>query len=782
MKKLSKPLSSLKPRYEVVIVGSGYGGSIAASRFSRAGLEVCMLEKGKEFQPGEYPDTLGEAEAEMQLNTDGRRAKTNGLYDFHVSEDISVFKGCGLGGTSLVNAGVAIKPEDRVLQDTRWPRAILEDPATLEEGYRLAEEMLSPAQYPEGTDGYPELDKARAMKLAAGKMQYKFEYAHINVSFRDGVNKQGIAHKRCNNCGDCVTGCNHGAKNTLIMNYLPDAVNHGAEIFCGVGVEYVEKSPDGWRVYFSCYGSEREKYNAPLMWVSAQTVVLAGGTLGSTEVLLRSRDKGLEVSAALGDHFTGNGDVLGFSYNCKNEINGIGLGKHFSDTRYRPVGPCITGVIDMRGRPVLSDGMTFEEGSIPAPIAAVVNLAMAPLAGFTGVRDKDKPQGVGGWLSDMMEEAESLLGGPYNGAMRKMQTYLVMTHDDGRGKLALTGDRLDISWPGVGTQPIFKKVEQAMMASNDALDGTFVKNITWHKLFHYDLITVHPLGGCAMADDASAGVTDDTGNVFSTSEGTATHEGLYVLDGSIVPLPLGTNPLFTISALAERALKIITRKLGRQIDFSDLTPAEAPGVQPPCVVQFTETMKGFFSVGQQTDYQTACQEGKAAGSPCVFTLTIQTVDMDAFMKDPTHPGTIYGTVTAPALSSQPMMVSAGVFNLFVEDPGHPDHLKMKYAMQLESTEGKRYYFSGYKQIQDDKGFDLWSDTTHLFVTVYEGDDTTGPVKGRGILAIAPHDFAVQMTTMKVLGADNAWDRIKVLKDFSTFFGRNLIDTYFKKIF
>jgi cholesterol oxidase len=193
-------------------------------------------------------------------------------------------------------------------------------------------------------------------------------------------------------------------------------------------------------------------------------------------------------------------------------------------------------------------------------------------------------------------------------------------------------------------------------------------------------------------------------------------------------------------------------------------------------------MKGFFSAGQDSDYQSAYQKGRAAGSPCVFTLTIQTVDMDAFMKDPTHPGTIYGTVTAPALSARPMMVSSGLFNLFVQDPGHPDHLKMKYAMQLESQEGKHYYFSGYKQIQDDKGFDLWSDTTHLFVTVYEGEDATAPVAGRGILAIAPHDFAVQMTTMKVLGQDNAWDRIKVLKDFSTFFGRNLVDTYFKKIF
>lgn len=780
MKKLSKPLSSLKPFYEVVVVGSGYGGAISACRLSRAGLQVCVLEKGKEFQPGEYPDTLGEAEGEMQLNTDDRRAGTNGLYDFHVSEDISVFKGCGLGGTSLVNAGVSIKPEDRVLADPRWPEAILRDGQGLEAGYRLAEAMLSPAPYPEATEGYPELNKARAMKLAAGKMNFPFRYANINVSFQDGVNKSGVTQKRCNNCGDCVTGCNHGAKNTLIMNYLPDAVNHGAEIFCNVGVEYVEKSPEGWLVHFSPYDTDRAKYGAPLMSVRAKTVILAGGTLGSTEMLLRSRQMGLEVSDTLGQHFTGNGDVLGFSYNCRDLIDGIGLGKFWNDKRYAPVGPCITGIIDMRNQPELHDGMTFEEGSIPAPIATIVNLAMAPLAQFSGTRDISDRKGS--WLSDLVDEAESLLGGPYKGAMRKMQTYLVMTHDDGQGKLELTNDRLDISWPGVGKQPIFEKVNQAMVSSNDALDGVFVKNVVWNKLFNYDLITVHPLGGCCMGRDASVGVTDDSGNVFQGTGGTATHEGLYVLDGSIVPLPLGTNPLFTISALSERACGLIAARLGHEIDYADHTPTEAPGTEHPCVVQFTETMKGFFSAGDQPDYQRAYDQGKQAQSPCQFTLTIQTGDMATFMDDPTHAGTIAGTVTLPALSSRPLMVSDGVFNLFVQDPGHPDHLKMKYGMRLNTHDGKAYYFSGYKQLEDDQGFDLWKDTTRLFVTVYAGGDQKSPVAGKGILMIAPHDFAIQMTTMKVLGVGTAWDRMKVLKDFSSFFGRNLLTTYFSKIF
>src|SRR6476660_6499646 len=164
MRKLSRPITELKPEYDVIVIGSGYGGSIAASRFSRAGLKVCLLEKGKEFQPGDYPDTLAEAEKEMQINADKREAQKNGLYDFHISENITVFKGCGLGGTSLVNANVAIRPEPRVFEDARWPANLRNNMQSLDEGYQRATEMLKPSPYPANSNGYPELEKSKAMK------------------------------------------------------------------------------------------------------------------------------------------------------------------------------------------------------------------------------------------------------------------------------------------------------------------------------------------------------------------------------------------------------------------------------------------------------------------------------------------------------------------------------------------------------------------------------------------------------------------------------------------
>jgi len=714
----------------------------------------------------------------MQINADKHEAQKNGLYDFHISENITVFKGCGLGGTSLVNANVSIKPEERVFADECWPSAIRNDMQRLEEGYERAREMLKPTPFPVDKNGYKELAKSRAMKTSAEYMKQPFNYVDINVNFQEGINHVGIEQHKCNNCGYCVTGCNHSAKNTLIMNYLPDAVNHGAEIFCNVNVEYIERAANKWAVYFDVFHTDRDKFKAPPMFVRAANVIVSGGALGSTEILLRSKEKGLKVSERLGKCFTGNGDVLGFSYNCKEDINGIGLGKNYADTKYKPVGPCITSIIDLRHQPRLEDGMTLEEGSIPGPLASIINACMSSLAGTIGV---DTDGGFSNWLKECREEAESFIHGPYHGATSRMQTYLVMTHDDGQGTMNLKNGRLNIDWPKVGKQPIFKKVSSAMKQATAALGGTYIRNITWGKMLNYELITVHPLGGCCMADDASKGVTDHTGNVFFGDNGTVTHPGLYVLDGSIIPRPLGTNPLFTISALTERACKIILQGMNKTINY-DFPAITASFIKPAPAVQFTETMRGFFSKDEKEDFEKGYESGQQHCSPFMFTLTIQTDGTDTFASDPEHKGFMAGTVIASTLSDKPLTISNGLFNLFVRDEDNPDHRKMKYNMQLNTYDGRQYYFYGYKKVEDDKGFDLWKDTTVLYVTVYDGKDNTAPVLGKGILKIVPMDFATQMTTMKALNTTSLMDSIKALTAFSSFFSKNILETYFSKIF
>lgn len=198
MKRLSKPITSIKSHYPFIIIGSGYGGSIAASRLSRAGIQVCLLEKGKEFQPGEYPEDLDDAVKEMQVNTDTKHiGSKNGLYEFYMGREISVFKGCALGGTSNVNANVSIEPESRVFDDLRWPAAIRNDMESLREGFQKARQMLKPSPYPENTPGFPELAKTKGMKVSAAAMNEKFRYLDINVNFEydDKENHVGVNKK-----------------------------------------------------------------------------------------------------------------------------------------------------------------------------------------------------------------------------------------------------------------------------------------------------------------------------------------------------------------------------------------------------------------------------------------------------------------------------------------------------------------------------------------------------------------------------------------------------------
>lgn len=773
MARLSSPIENIKDHYEVVVIGSGYGGGIAASRMSRAGRKVCVLERGKEFQPGEYPDTEVEALGEMQTHQpDGTHlGDRTGLFDLHRNKDMNVFVGCGLGGTSLLNANVSLQAEPRVFDDPRWPREVVADLTTLvERGYELAREMLKPVPYPED---FPALPKLQALGASAKSLNGKMYRPPINVTFKDGVNHVGVEQKACTLCGDCCSGCNYSAKNTLIMNYLPDATNHGAEIYTRTAVRYVERAGAKWLVHYQMLASGREAFDAPTLTVSADVVFVSAGTLGSTEILLRSREKGLNTSDKLGQHMTGNGDVLAFGYNGDRAIDGIGFG-HRDPKKMDPVGPCITGIIDLREQTVLTEGMVIEEGSIPGALGGFLSLG---LAGASWVGGREEESGVASRLRQIAREAESLVGGPYVGAIKNTQTYLVMTHDDGNGRMYLANDELRVDWPSVGRQKIFEKVNQTLYDAGKPLGGKYVENPIWTKLFGQQLITVHPLGGCVMGGDAGQGVVNHKGQVFSGLGGTDVYDGLYVSDGAVVPRPLGVNPLLTISALAERACALVAKDRGWTIDYTLPSAPSAAKAAPKVGMQFTETMKGFFSTKEPSDFGKGAAVGKADGSPLQFTVTVTSNDLNAMLTDQSHQGSIVGTLNAPALSPSPLTATQGVFNLFVDDPDKVGQRLMKYAMLLTAQDGKQFYFTGFKVTHSDTGLNVWSDTSTLYITVYGGADAKSPVLGKGILHIEPADFAKQMTTMKVTNASSEEERLKGLAGFGKFFGQTIFQTY-----
>lgn len=232
--------------------------------------------------------------------------------------------------------------------------------------------------------------------------------------------------------GQDSTGVNDGSKTTTLVTYIADAWNWGAELFCECEVRYVEKVTDGegYRVYFAWHGRNRGLFKAnlhgDLMWVHAKKAVFLGaGAIASTEILLRSRAMGLEMSDMVGQNMSGNGDMLAFGYNTDENVNAIG---REVPSPYNPIGPTITSVIDCRaGHDNPLDGFVIEEGAIPHALSHLFQAMLDLMPGKKGTGN-----------DTVVEKTQAALArygsrflGPYfkNGAVERTQVYLIMSHD-----------------------------------------------------------------------------------------------------------------------------------------------------------------------------------------------------------------------------------------------------------------------------------------------------------------------------------------------------------------
>jgi cholesterol oxidase len=784
MKRISSPIEQIQDHYPVVVIGSGYGGAIAASRLARAGQRVCVLERGREILPGEYPETPAETMREVQIDSPlaflGRRT---GLYDFRVSADLSVLQGCGLGGTSLINAGVSLRPDARVFEDPRWPKEMRDTASSgLDPYYLRAEEMLKPAPYPRGS---PALLKLSALEKTAKALGGAFYRPPVNVTFTAGISPAGIEQSACTLCGDCVSGCNNGAKNTLLMNYLPDARLHGAELFTQVSVRRIELAGSGWKIHYQWLDSGWELFGAPLRTITADLLILAAGSLGSTEILLRSRAHGLALSGLVGRNFTANGDFQGFAYNATERVNGIGAGlRSLAETD--PVGPCITGVVDLRDQPQVGDGLVIEEGAIPGPIAS---LLAGPLAAASPVKRNEAS--FAETLRAKARIAESLAFGAYRGAMQNTLTYLVMAHDDGQGRIVLRDGKPRVEWPELSQQAVYQKIQERLAYAARALGGEPTGKPLAEILLKSKLITVHPLGGCVMADDASGGVVNHLGQVFSSPQGKSVYQNLYIMDGAVVPCSLGVNPLLTICALAERAAVLLARSRNWNIDYHSTIPGSEPRTPGPesrtIGLQFTESMRGYFSTTITVNpenqgssdlewFERAAEQGRRESSSFEFTLTIGSDDLDFSLRGSEHKFRMSGVAHATALSPLPLTVTEGEFELLSQEPNCATTRRMIYRAKMTSAEGRVFYLDGFKLIRTGSLTRLWPETSTLYITVRDASPSHH-ILGSGILHISYEDFVRQLTTLEVTGAKDREQRLNAAARFGRMFFGLLWETY-----
>ncbi len=508
--------------FDAVVIGSGFGGAVAACRLAEAGYRVLVLERGRRWTVDQYPRKAGDAWAWDQDDP----AKRNGWLDVRFFPHMAVVAGAGVGGGSLhfANTVITAQPE---LFEGGWPPEITFD--ELKPYYGRVEEMLKPRKVPEGQLSA----RAKLLKLAAERAGYGAQYRQVElaISFDEDykydssqppnpehskkfTNAEGLEQGTCVHLGNCVIGCDVKARNTLDLNYIPRAERHQAEVRPLHLVRAISREGSDYRVHFDrIAGKELVKGGS----VTARIVVVSAGSLGSTELLLRSQR----------EHKTlpGLSSRLGRNWSCN--ANHLTLAEHQGQALYPSRGVTIGAAVDFFGpKEHMGQRFIIEDGGVPDLGAAVFG----------------RPRGG----DPVHEFIRKLLATP-----RETMPWFSQGRDTPAGTFSLRKKilgvlgplALHLDWDPKGAEKTIEAITDIHRKFAEVTGGKPQEALLWTLL--RSTITPHPLGGCNMGTGPDNGVVDHAGEVFG-------YPNLFVSDGSIVPRAIGHNPSKTIAALGER--------------------------------------------------------------------------------------------------------------------------------------------------------------------------------------------------------------------------------------
>ncbi|MDT0450698.1 GMC family oxidoreductase [Streptomyces hesseae] len=539
--------------YDVVVVGSGFGGSVSALRLTEKGYRVGVLEAGRRFTR----DTLPRNSWDLRNYLWAPALGLYGVQRVHLLGNVMVLAGAGVGGGSLNYANTLYVPPKAFFDDPQWA-GITDWERELRPHYEQARRMLGVRINPTTTPSDVHL-KAAAEKMGVGDT---FHMAPVGVFFGDGRDGDGERRARpgeevpdpyfggagpdrraCVECGECMTGCRHGAKNTLCENYLHLAERAGAVIHSMTTVLAVTEHRDGgYRVVTVPTDRRHGRHRARPRTLRARYVVLAAGTYGTQTLLHTMRDKGLlpGISPRLGMLTRTNSEAL--------------VGAQTTDRRYRERhgerpdftrGVAITSSIhpdaDTHIEPV-----RYGKGSNAMGFLSVLQVPVgtrAPRAVAFAGRCVRHPVLLLRALSNRRWSERTIIGLVMQSLDNSLTTY---RRPKGPGKGLLTARQ------GHG-EPNPVQIPQAARAASlvaEEINGFPGSNVG--ELIGTPL-TAHFIGGCPIGADASGGVIDPYHRLYG-------HPGISVVDGAAVSANLGVNPSLTITAQAERAMSFWPNK------------------------------------------------------------------------------------------------------------------------------------------------------------------------------------------------------------------------------
>ncbi|MEW2523435.1 GMC family oxidoreductase [Streptomyces sp. NPDC047071] len=544
--------------YDVIVIGSGFGGSVAALRLTEKGYRVGVLEAGRRFTRATLPKNSWDLKNYLWAPALG----LYGIQRIHLLGNVMVLAGAGVGGGSLNYANTLYVPPAAFFDDPQW-KDITDWQDELRPYYEQAERMLGVRLNPTTTPSDVHL-KAAAEAMGVGD---SFHMAPVGVFFGDGRDATGEstagpggevpdpyfggagpARRACTECGECMTGCRHGAKNTLTENYLYLAEKAGAVIHpMTTVVTLTEDSRGGYAVATLPTDNKRKGKGHTFR---ARHVVLAAGTYGTQTLLHRMKDSHLlpRVSGRLGELTRTNSEAL--------------VGAQTSDRRYRKRhGGAPGGRVDFsRGVAITSsihpNGTThIEPVRYGKKSNAMGSLTLLQVP-YTAKGGKAR---VAGWLANSARHPVLTLRSLSNRrwSERTIIGLVMQTLDNslttyrkekGLGKGLLTA-RQGHGAPNPDQIPEATRAATLIAQEINGFPGSNVGELMGTPL------TAHFLGGCPIGDSPRTGVIDPYHRLYG-------HPGISVVDGSAVSANLGVNPSLTITAQAERAMSFWPNKGG----------------------------------------------------------------------------------------------------------------------------------------------------------------------------------------------------------------------------
>ncbi|WP_405527333.1 GMC family oxidoreductase [Streptomyces canus] len=531
--------------YDVIVVGSGFGGSVTALRLTEKGYRVGVLEAGRRFTR----ETLPRNSWDLKNYLWAPKLGMFGIQRIHLLGNVMVLAGAGVGGGSLNYANTLYVPPKPFFEDPQW-RDITDWQEELKPYYDQARRMLGVRLNPTMTPSDVHL-KAAAERMGVGDT---FHMAPVGVFFGDGEDADGAskadpgeqvndpyfggagpARKACTECGECMTGCRHGAKNTLNENYLHLAEKAGAVVHPLTSVVSVTDDSQGGYAVATLPTDERRKAKGRTF--KARQVVIAAGTYG-TQTLLHRMKAGRQlpyISDRLGELTRTNSEALvGAQTDNRRYRRATGAPKvdftqgvaitssvhpdentHIEPVRYGK------GSNSMGGLSILQ--VPYAEGSSRA-MAWLANAAKHPLLVLRS-------------LSNRRWSEKTIIGLVMQSLDNSLTTYL---KPDGVGKGLLTA-RQGHGAPNPKQIRAASEAASAIAADINGFAGSNVGELMGAPL------TAHFLGGCPIGSSRDTGVIDPYHRLYG-------HPGISVVDGSAVSANLGVNPSLTITAQAERAM------------------------------------------------------------------------------------------------------------------------------------------------------------------------------------------------------------------------------------